>query len=147
MDETTNDTNNEAEPRKMRTITLTGRAPIRIAEDEWPMIARASCRPGSMRNGTPVPDYETDCYMLHVRQHADGRVIVYGVIDAATAWTRTEDWRGGELLAPPNRSNHPEDGLVVDSADVVSAIRRVGGVRFPDSVMRECIANLPAEEI
>lgn len=118
-----------------RTITLTDRRPIQIREDEWPIIAVGDQRPGDTRNGTPVPDYETDRHSIRVRQHADGRAIVYGVIDAATAWTGTEDWRGGELLIAPD-------------ADLAAAIRRVGeSGEIIESVIRECIADLPAEAI
>lgn len=124
-----------------RTITLTGRASVRIREDEWPQIASASVRPGSFVNGTPKPDYETDCYTLRVRQHADGRTLVYGVVDASTAWTGTEDWRGGELLE--SRPGSPAD---VREADVIDSIRRVGE-RMPGSVVRACIADLPAVEL
>lgn len=119
---------------KSRTITLTDRNPVRISEDEWPQIASGDERPGSFVNGTPRRDSETDRYTIRVRQHADGRVLVYGVVDAATVWTGTEDWRGGELLCR--------------GADVAAAIKRVGrGGGMPDSVIRECIADLPAEEI
>lgn len=119
---------------KTRTITLTDRAPVTIREDEWPLIASAKYRPGSVRNGTPVPDYETDEYSIRVRQHADGRVLVYGVVDASTAWTGTEDRRGGILC--------PSYGCVID------AIRQVGvECNMPDRVIRECIADLPAEDI
>lgn len=117
---------------KTRTITLTDRGPVKIREDQWPEIASASERPGSFVNGTPKPDYETDCYTLRVRQHADGRAIVYGVVDASTAWTGTEGWRGGELL---------EAG-----ADIAAAISRVGA-GMPPSVVRECVADLPAVEL
>lgn len=119
---------------KTRTITLTGRAPVRIEDTNWPLIAEGVRRPGSMRNGTPVPDYETDIHSVRVRQHADGRVIVYGILDAATGWTGTESQRGGELLPA--------------GADIAAAIRRVGEeCGILDSVIRDCVADLPAEEI
>ena len=119
---------------KSRTITLTDRAPVRIVEDEWPQIAIGDYRPGAVHNGTPVPDYETDRYTIRVRRHADGRAIVYGVVDAATAWTHTADWSGGE---------------VVDAdADIAAAVRRVGrDGEMPDRVVRECIADLPAIDL
>lgn len=117
-----------------RTITLTDRNPVKIKEDEWPQIASGDDRPGSFVNGTPRPDYETDRFTIRVRQHADGRVLVYGVVDAATAWTHIEDWRGGELLCGGD--------------DIAAAIRRVGADGgMPPGVIRECIADLPAEEI
>lgn len=132
---------------KTRTITLTGRAPVRIREDEWPVIASATERPGSFHNGTPVPDSETDLYVLRVRQHADGRTLVYGVVDAATAWTHTEDWRGGELLVPSGTGPlSPDDGRVVPDQEIAAAVARVGR-GMPASVVRECIADLPAEDL
>lgn len=122
------------EQRKQRTITLTGRAPVKIYEDEWPLVASAAIRPGAMDHGTPVPNYQTDAFTLRVRRHADGRTLVYGVTDAATAWTGTEDRRGGKLLAA--------------GEDIAAAIRVVAeDCNMPEPVIRSCIADLPAEEI
>lgn len=116
------------------TITLTDRNPVTITKAEWPAIASSAHTPGAMRNGTPVPDYETDTHKLTVRQHADGRTIVYGVLSASTAWTGTEDWRGGELLAA--------------GENVAAAIKRVGAEGgLTDRCIRECVADLPAEEL
>ena len=119
---------------KTRTITLSNRAPVSIHEDKWPEIAIGDCRPGAMRNGTPVPHYETDRYTIRVRQHADGRAIVYGVVDASTPWNGTKDWKGGELLTAGD--------------DIPAAIRRVCAAgQMPSGVADECTAALPAEEI
>ena len=122
------------------TVTLTGRRPVQIDKAEWPIVASADDDSLSHR-GIDYACYqealargEADRYRLKVRQHADGRTIVYGVLDAATAWTGNEDHRGGELLAP--------------GADVAAAIRRVGEeCGLPDRVIRDCVADLPAEKI
>jgi len=124
--------------RKQRTITLTGRRPVKIHEDEWPVIATAG---GDSYSGNDYGGYqqakargEVDTYLLRVRQHADGRAIVYAVFDAASAWTHNEDQKGGELLD--------------EGSDIPAAIRRVGeDCDIPDSVIRECVSALPAEEI
>ena len=123
---------------KKRTITLTGRRPVTIRESEWPVLASASGDSfGSAdysRHQQALGQGELDTYRLTVRQHADGRTLVYGVLDAATAWTHSEDHRGGELL----------DG----GANVAEAIQRIGEeCGLPDSIIRECVADLPAEEI
>ena len=119
---------------KTRTITLTDRRPVTIDEAEWPIVAVGDERPGSSHNGTPVPNYETDRYTIRVRQHADGRAIVYVVVDAATAWTGTADYRGGVLLTA--------------GSDIAAAILSVGeAAGCPASVIRECIADLPAERL
>ena len=90
-----------------------------------PVVASAS---GASRGNC---DYECDTYELRVRQHADGRAIVYAILDAASAWTGSEDYRAGELLD--------------DGAEIATAISRVGReAGFPASVIRECIADLPA---
>lgn len=116
------------------TITLTNRRPVTISREEWDVTASSADAPGSVHNGTPLPDYEYDTYRLTVRQHADGRTLVYGVLSAATVWTGTESWRGGELLDA--------------GGDIVAAILRVGAVGgLTDACIRECVADLPAEEL
>lgn len=120
------------------TITLTGRRPVIVTKSEWPVIANAD--DDSWTGG----DYalhqqaqsrgELDEYRIRVRQHEDGRAIVYAILDGASAWTGSKDRREGELL---------EKG-----SDLAAAIRRVGSeCELPDSVIRACIADLPAEEL
>jgi len=57
-----------------------------------------------------------------------------GTMTAASPWTGTESWRGGEVRAA--------------GSDIAKAIRRVGeSGGILDSVIRACIADLPAEEL
>lgn len=131
---------------KTRKITLSNHAPVQINEAEWPVIARGS---GDSFRGNDygrrqqaLAQGEVDRYFLTVRRHADGRVLVYGVFDAATAWTGNEDRREGELIdaGPVTPSQMPDT--------LVRSIRRVGDLcGLPDSIIRECIADLPAETI
>jgi len=134
---TTTTTTITSEEPKLRTITLTGRPPVTIREDDWPVIAVA--RDDSWQRGGDSARYdqakaqgELDTWSIRVRQHADGRAIVYAILDGATAWTRTEDRRGGEILGA--------------GSDLAAAISRVGrDVGIPDATIRDCIADLPAE--
>jgi len=123
---------------KQRTITLTGRPPVKINEDAWPVIASAKDDSFSGndygRHQQASAQGELDDYSIRVRQHDDGRAIVYAVFDAATAWTGNSSRSGGELLDK--------------GADIAAAIARVGeDVGIPDKVIRECVADLPAEEL
>jgi hypothetical protein len=145
-----------------RTITLTDRPPVRIREDEWPMIAQGS---GDSYAGNDYGKHqqalargEVDEYTLRARQHADGRVIVYAVLVGASAWTGSEDRREGELLGVPRPGANDAAGWDayrqaggerhVSGATVAATIREVGErCGLPDSVIRECIADLPAEEV
>lgn len=121
-----------------RTITLTGRAPVTIEEGNWPVIAKAvDDSYGShdySRYQQAKAQGELDEYSIRVRQHKDGRAIVYAVFEAASAWTGSEDRKGGELI---------------DKDDSIpAAILRVGlDCNIPDKVIRQCIADLPAVAI
>ena len=110
---------------KTRTITLTGRAPVRIREDLWPQIAH-----GNWGDNASIPSQSNRGCDIRVRKHADGRSIVY-----ATRWSQWQgerSWSGGELLAAGD--------------DIPAAIERVGSELSPTAV-RECIADLPAESL
>jgi len=126
---------------KTRTITLTGRRPVKIRDDQWPLIAEATGDSGDdwtdgARHDEAYQRGELDRYGLRARRHADGRVLVYGILDGATAWTQTRDHRGGELLEQPS------------DAEIAEAIQRVGTeCGLPDSIIRDAISDLPAEEL
>lgn len=125
---------------KTRTITMSDRAPLRIREEDWPILAKARGQSKESHNGTPVPEHEVDHYYLTVRQHQDGRTIVYAHLDANPSWTGSEDRREGEVLGRLGEA--PTD------ADLVAAIRRIGErCGLPDRMIRDCIADLPAEEV
>jgi len=126
---------------KTRTITLTDRPPVRIIEDEWPIIASSAVCEAQSDYGLrqqAIGHGEGDEHRLTVRQHQDGRALVYGVLSAADralgAPAGGMSWRGGELLA--------------DGDDLAKAIWRVGeSGGILDTVIRACIADLPAEEL
>lgn len=112
--------------KKTRTITLTGRAPVKIDEDSWSVIARAA--------------KDRDCnnqelsrrYYLTVRQNADGRAIVYGIF--STSHQGEDDKRAGRVLS--------------NGQNVAATIAEVGGlIGAPESVIDQCIADLPPEEL
>lgn len=118
------------------TITLTDRAPVKIVRDEWPEIAGTSgdsfTSVDENLHHQALSDGDLDEWSLSVRQHSDGRAIVYGRY--MKGWrSEREDWAGGELI---------EAG-----EDIAAAIRRVGTGWIPDKSVRDCIARLPAEEI
>lgn len=112
---------------KIRTITLTDRAPVRIREDAWPVIAR-----GWDGDNRAIPHQSNRQWTIRVRQHADGRSIVYGVY--SSDWQGETGCKAGVLLAA--------------GAALVPAIHRVGeDIGAPDAVVRGCIADLPAEDL
>lgn len=76
---------------KRRTITLTDHAPISITEDDWPVIAVAR-----WHDGGQFESQANRTASIRVRQHADGRTIVYG--GSESAWQDERNLRAGRLL-------------------------------------------------
>jgi len=121
--------------KKMK-IELTGRRPVQIVKSEWPVIARGS---GDSYGGNDCARHqqallqgELDEYCIAVRQHADGRSIVYGSLSAG--WSGNQSWTAGYLLDP--------------DADIPKHIYEVASVcDIPSIVAHECITNLPAEDL
>jgi hypothetical protein len=115
---------------KTRVITLTDRAPVRIVEADWPIVASARRHDGA------VECQANHQWHLTVRQHADGRALVYGSERAGDGgvFAGYEPAMAGELLAAGD--------------DVAAAVRRVGEEsRCSDGMVSECIADLPAEDL
>jgi hypothetical protein len=109
------------------TITLTGRAPVTINKEEWPVVASAK-----WHDGREIESQSNRRRRVYVRQHEDGRAIVYGVFDSN--WEGERDIRRGELL---NKD-----------ADLPAAIHRVcEAIGGDERLAEECIADLPAVEI
>jgi hypothetical protein len=140
--------------RKTRTITLTGRPPVRIVEDDWPVVAQAT---GKAYEGEfEFQSNRTTRMAIRVRQHADGRTIVYATYDYDTRWQheRCRQYKAGEMFPV----NGADAGRIGDTEPIIAAINRVasemaglvgdgpGGLSFRD-LARECIADLPAVEL
>jgi len=117
-------------PKKIK-ITMSERRPLSIVEDEWPVIASADWHNGQ------VECQANTIRRIKVREHADGRRVVYG-FDRAGG--------GGQYAGTRN----PAGGFLVaagDEDETVRAIRRVGGILGDDDLAAECIADLPAEDL
>ncbi len=137
------------------TITLTGRPPVKITKEEWPVIASADEK--EYDNQYEFQANRTATWKLIVRQHNDGRTIVYAIHSYSSQFQGESgrDLRGGEMITVADVT--PE--CVGDTAPVVEAIQRVAEeieARMPEGqwstgvfprLAHECTADLPAVEI
>lgn len=108
------------------TITLFDRKPVTVVKEDWPIVARADEHDGQV-------EWEaTRQHKLIVRQHSDGRAVVYGI--HSTKWRNEKDRRGG---------------LLVESAEQIEAVIMEVAERldFDPWLAQQCIADLPAEEL
>jgi hypothetical protein len=137
---------------KSRTITLTDRPPVKITEADWPIIATGSAD-GDDSDGRGNQPNRKWTRTIRVRQHEDGRAIVYGVYDYSTNFQGANGTaaKRGMLLAAP-----------VTPDQIIAAIRVVGdelAEAESDAAIEEsrkdnrqwrvavqaCIADLPTE--
>jgi hypothetical protein len=119
-----------------RTITLTDRAPVKIDDATWPLIASGSAYTGQH-------EFQAfDGAWIKVRRHEDGRTIVYGY---------SGDWDGGgrptreNLRAGFMRSAEESVAMIQLVAEILAEAEYAGC--HAAAAARECMANLPAEEL
>lgn len=137
------------------TITLTDARPVTITKELWPVVAEASWKDHDNQ-------YESQANRkwsawLKVRQHADGRTLVYGGYSYSTQYQGESDesFRDGERVTP-SAEDYPETarGNYWLGEPIIAALKRVGATlqersgseHFAD-LIAECIADLPAEEL
>lgn len=113
-------------------ITLSDASPVKIDPEVWPVIASADDHDGAVKVQANTE------WLVRVRQHADGRRIVYGYKRAGN---------GGQYRG--FRDAHP--GYLLDAgadeSETIRAIRRVAGAIGRDDLGADCIGDLPAREI
>lgn len=127
-------------PNQSRRITLTDQGPIVILEGQWPIVARST-------------DGDTEeQWGIFVRQHADGRRLVYGFRKPDRTRTDTdplETIRAGWLV--PSLGWDHEAGATLrgnpDNTGTVAAIRRVAAA-IRDSALGESVTDdLPPQPL
>lgn len=118
---------------KTRTITLTDRPPVTIREDQWPIIATGDW--GDSSNG--IRSQSNREATVRVREHEDGRRIVYGV--SSSQWQGESGSKAGMLI--PAVDGKP------DTDATIRAIHDVTDMIGHPALSAECIADLPAEAI
>lgn len=142
--------------RKIRTITLTGRPPVRIVEDDWPVMADGEVDDHDGGQVRYQADRSTTA-TIRVRQHrTDGRTIVYGVWEYDTRWQgeqgRTE--RAGVLIPCPEGTVISDteyavwDGIIAAIGEVAASLAEMSGdTERTSRAARLCIADLPAIDL
>ena len=111
---------------KRITITLTGRPPVTIDPDAWPVLATGLDYEGQREADATRWD------KLVVRQHADGRCLVIGF--HRTRWQGEREHDAGELVAP--------------AGDLIEAQRRVAAaIGAGEALVQDVVSALPPVEL
>lgn len=115
-----------------KTITLDD-GPVTIVTKDWPQIAHGRWFSGEHACQAFDEDW------LRVREHADGRCIVYGYSGDGDGGSRPkrETRRGGQMLTG-----------AIDRPALVRCMRDVAlSLDLHESVVRDAIADLPALDL
>jgi hypothetical protein len=134
-----------AETKKIK-ITLSESRPLMIDPAVWPTIASVSWHDGA------IECQANYVRSIKVREHRDGRRIVYGIYDSGPGCCRQglRGTRGGFIVEPTEELRNVDDGPVArtpDEGETIRAIRRVAGIIGDDAMGDECIGDLPAQEL
>jgi hypothetical protein len=126
-------------------ITLTGRRPVNIDPEAWPVIAVATDK--EFDNQYEFQANRISKWTLKVREHARGCALVYGIYTYNSNWQNAHcyDIRGGQRLSPgadlpraiAEVAAWMESAVVDDMPDDAGTFRRLAN---------ECIGDLPAED-
>lgn len=125
------------------TITMSDRAPIKLARADWPHVATADWHTGEHASQA------NEVASISVREHDDGRRIVYGHRDRGPGGMAI-GYRGkyaGFLIESEQDPTKSTGVGRPNEAGTIRAIRRVAGVIDMPELADECIADLPAEEL
>lgn len=121
--------------KKTITITMSETAPVKVDPEQWPVIASAD------RHDGKVECQANTEWVIRVREHADGRRLVYGSQSAGN---------GGQYAGYRGKDAGYLISVAQDKAreeQTIRAIRRVAGVIGAEDLGAECVADLPAQEI
>ena len=130
-----------------RTITLTGKPPVRLEDDNWPLLASASDK--AFEGEYEFQSFRKANWFVGVRQHDDGRTIVYAIYNYETAYCGERNYsaKRGVLIA----EKPDDDEICVTIAniceDIATCEHRDGDESRWDTLRDECIANLPAVDL
>lgn len=135
--------------KKKIAVTMSERAPLKLDPELWPKVAEAETHDGKVQ-----VQANTEWY-IRVREHADGRRVVYGAKQAGNGgqYAGFRGAHGGYLVEAVRDESRPReiDGMIgythPDDDGTVRAIRRVAGIIGDDGLGDECIADLPAQEL
>jgi hypothetical protein len=135
-------------------VTLSDASPVSIDPEQWPVVASAS-----RHDDGKVKSQANTEWRIIVREHDDGRRLVYGSVRAGqggqyVGWRDTEAGYLVSVDAQIGGHGSPEDmrrGHAARDAkreeETIRAIRRVAGAIGEDQLGAECIGDLPAREI
>ena len=125
------------------TITLTGRPPVTIIEGDWPIIAS-----GWDAESDAQANHRSE-WSIRVRQHSDGRALVYATYSYTSDWQGARDYSARRGVLLPTGSDAAAICTAIEevSRDIAAAEHHGDDASRWPTLAAECIAAMPAEAI
>lgn len=122
-------------------VTLSDGAPVSIDPTQWPVLAEAKRHDGAVECQANTE------WRIEVREHEDGRRLVYGSKDSGNGgqFAGFRPIYAGYLLG--SQSAPIDNARNVGEEETIRAIRRVAGAIGDSDLGAECVGDLPAVEI
>src|SRR5258706_9892613 len=108
--------------KKTITIAMSETSPVKIDPEQWPVVA------GATRHDGKVECQANNEWAIEVREHRDGRRLVYGTHEAGNGgqYAGFRPTRAGYLI--DERAVAIDERLDAETAATIRAIRRVAGL-------------------
>ena len=131
--------------KKEVTIRLTGRPPVTVSKEQWPLIATAE---KEWHNG---PEYDSDqssYWWMRVRQHDNGRAVVYAGYRYETRVQGEKDIEHYRGVMVPEGSIEAICAAVAVVASQISELPADGcdDEKWP-ALAEECLQDMPPERL
>jgi len=131
-----------------RTITLSDRPPATVVEENWPVIASAT---RSEHDGQVEQQANRRRkWSMHVRQHEDGRTIIYATYTYVTNWQKERGYsvKHGQLIAADKATTEEVCRTIKHVAERMMECEHASddADRWRQ-IADECIADLPADSL
>lgn len=130
-----------------RTITMTGKPPVRINEDNWPLIASFSDK--EWDNQYECQANQISKWFVGVRQHEDGRSIVYATYSFSTNWAGRRDYSAGRgvILDATSTDEDVCQAITEVCADIAECEHHGSDAERWNTLRDACITDMPAVEL
>ena len=130
-----------------RTITLTGRPPVSIDEDAWPVIAKST--DNDFDGQYDFQANRTSDWNCRVRRHEDGRAIVYATysFDCRFQGERNLEAKRGELLPAGTSDDDICAAIARVCADIADAEHHGEDASRWPTLAADCVADMPSHEL
>ncbi len=129
---------------KHRTIIMTDTAPVKIVQEDWPVIAHGCYFSQGTERESDFQSIEKLEIDIRVRKHADGRTLVYGRYKL-TSEDRDDVWRrSGYVYTADISTNILMRAIIIVGAEISDIDAPINAI---SDTVQDCISDFSPVDI